>query len=88
MARSTAGRDEETSTGMSVAEAKAHLSAVIAKVEKRRRPVTILRRGRPVVQIVPVPVEAPTLYGSMRGTVVEIGDIVGPTGEDWGFGDE
>ncbi len=88
MARSTAKRGEDTSATISVAEAKAHLSSVIAKVERRRRPVTILRRGRPVVQIIPVPVEAPTLYGSMRGTVVELGDIVGPTGEDWGFGDE
>ena len=88
MARATSKRNEDTDPGISVAEAKAHLSSVITKVERRRRPVTILRRGRPVVQIVPVPVETPTLYGSMRGTVVELGDIVGPTEEDWGFGDE
>lgn len=88
MARLPIKRDEDSSSAISVAEAKAHLSSVIAKVERRRRPVTILRRGRPIVQIIPVPVEAPTLYGSMRGTVVELGDIVGPTGEDWGFGDE
>lgn len=88
MARTTPKRDQDSGSGISVAEAKAHLSSVIAKVEKRRRPVTILRRGRPVVQIVPVSVQAPTLYGSMRGTVVELGDIIGPTGEDWGFGDD
>jgi prevent-host-death family protein len=88
MAPSTAKRDQDSNSGISVAEAKAHFSSVIATVERRRRPVTILRRGRPVVQIVPVPVESPTLYGSMRGTVVELGDIVGATGEDWGFGDE
>jgi prevent-host-death family protein len=88
MAHPKTKRDDDNSSGISVAEAKAHLSSVIAKVERRRRPVTILRRGRPVVQIIPVPVETPTLYGSMRGTVVELGDIVGPTGEDWGFGEE
>jgi hypothetical protein len=32
--------------------------------------------------------EMPSLYGSMRGTVVELGDIVGPTGEEWTVGDE
>lgn len=88
MAERKSRREGDNSAGISVAEAKAHLSSVIAEVEKRRRPVTILKRGRPVAQIVPVPIEAPTLYGSMRGTVVELGDIVGPTGEDWGFGDQ
>jgi prevent-host-death family protein len=73
---------------VSVAQAKAHLSAVLESVEKRRRPITILRRGRAIAQIIPMQKEAPTLYGSMRGTVIELGDIVGPTGEEWTVGDE
>jgi prevent-host-death family protein len=81
-------RSKSSSVGVSVAHAKAHLSELLTGVEKRRHPITILRRGRPVAQIVPVQTETPTLYGSMRGTVVELGDIVGPTGEDWGFGDK
>lgn len=72
---------------VSLAEAKTHLSSLVTRVEKRRHPVTIYRRGRAVAQLVPVPIETPTLYGSMRGTVVELGDIEGPTGEDWGFGE-
>lgn len=73
---------------VSVAEAKAHLSSLLNRVEKRRHPVTIFRRGRAIAQLVPMQADSPILYGSMRGTVVELGDIVGPSGEDWGFGDE
>ena len=71
---------------MSLATAKAHFSEVVSKVEQRRQPVTILRRGQPVAQIVPMQKQASTLYGSMRGTVVEVGDIVGPTGGEWSVG--
>ena len=68
---------------MSLAHAKAHFSELVATVEQHRHPVTILRHGQPVAQVVPVPQEKPALYGSMRGTVIELGDIVGPTGEEW-----
>ena len=74
--------------GTSLAEAKAHFSKVVTRVEQRRQTVTILRRGRPVAQIVPIVEAAPSLYGSMRGTVVELGDIVGPAGEGWTVRDE
>jgi prevent-host-death family protein len=77
-----------SSNEVSVAHAKAHFSSVLDSVEKRRRPVTILKRGRAIAQIVPMQNEMPSLYGSMRGTVVELGDIVGPTGEEWTVGDE
>jgi prevent-host-death family protein len=73
---------------VSVAHAKAHLSAVIDSVEKRRRPVTILKRGRAVAQIIPIQIQIPSAYGSMRGTVIEVGDIVGPTGEEWTVDEE
>ena len=70
----------------SLAEAKAHLSSVVTGVQQTRTPVTILRRGVPVAAIVPIAEEKPVSgYGYMRGTVEVLGDIVGPTGEDWGF---
>ena len=80
--------NEPMATEISVAEAKAHFSEVITGVEQRRQAITVVRRGKPVAQIVPVDLPAPTLYGSMRGTVVELGDIVGPTGEEWAVEDE
>lgn len=73
---------------VSVAHAKAHFSAVLVGVEKKRRSVTILKRGRPIAQIVPMQNKTPSLYGSMRGTVIELGDIVGSLGEEWTIGEE
>jgi antitoxin (DNA-binding transcriptional repressor) of toxin-antitoxin stability system len=74
---------------LSIAYAKARFSSVVTGIEQTRQSVTILRRGVPVAQIVPFrDDEHSSLYGSMRGTVKELGDIVGPTGEDWGMGDD
>ena len=71
---------------LSLAEAKAHLSSVVSGVQQTRTPVTITRRGVPVATIVPVAEDkVASGYGYMRGTVQVLGDIVGPTGEDWGF---
>jgi prevent-host-death family protein len=74
---------------VSIADAKATFSSLVTRVETKRLPVTILRRGVPVAQIIPI--DQPTLasgYGWMRGTVKELGDIIGPTGVEWTAGDE
>jgi prevent-host-death family protein len=74
---------------MSVADAKAHFSSMISGVEKQHAPVTILRRGVPVAQVIPFPgTPTPRLRGSMSGTVRVLGDIVSPTGEEWTLSDE
>jgi prevent-host-death family protein len=68
----------------SIAEAKANLSSIVKSVEKNRLEVTLLRRGTPIAKIVPIAEAAPVSgYGWMRGSVHELGDIVGPTGEEW-----
>lgn len=77
-----------SATAVSVAEAKATLSAVVHRVEQKRVPVTILRRGVPVAQIIPFPATpAPKLRGSMAGTVRILGDIVSPLGTEWAVSD-
>jgi prevent-host-death family protein len=76
-------------TTISVAQAKAKLSSVLNGVQKHNVAVTILRRGLPIAKIVPIAQEQPASgYGWMRGTVQELGDIVGPTGVEWIAGDE
>jgi prevent-host-death family protein len=73
----------------SVATAKANLSALLKGVERNREEVTLLRRGIPIAKIVPIAEAAPQSgYGWMRDSVRELGDIVGPTGEEWDAGDE
>ena len=73
----------------SVAAAKANLSALLKDVEQNREEVTLLRRGVPIARIVPIAEAGPQSgYGWMRGSVRELGDIVGPTGEEWDAGNE
>jgi prevent-host-death family protein len=75
-------------TSVSVAEAKARLSSIIHGVEKKHTPVTILRRGIPVAQLIPFPQTIrPQLAGSMAGTARILGDIVTPYLEEWTVGD-
>ena len=78
----------EFKLAISVAHAKANLSALLNGVDQKKTPVTILRRGVPIAQIVPFQAPSESLYGSMRGTVQEIGDIIAPTGVEWTVGDE
>ncbi len=73
----------------SVAEAKAGLSSLLREVEQKRTEVTLIRRGVPVARLVPMEQpESVVGYGWMRGTVTELGDIVGPSGEEWDVSDE
>ncbi len=74
---------------MSIADTKAHLSSIITGVQQNRTSVTILKRGVPVAEIVPIGEPKPASgFGWMRGSVHELGDIVGPTGIEWTLEDE
>jgi prevent-host-death family protein len=72
------------SQAVSIAHAKANFSSLVTGVQNRRGAVTILRRGVPVAQIVPISESpVPKLSGSMAGTGRELGDIVSPLGIEW-----
>ena len=74
---------------VSVAEAKAKLSSLLHSVETKHHPLTILRRGVPIAQIIPFPgTPKPSFLGSMKGTGRILGDIVNPYMEEWTVGDE
>ena len=89
MTTTAAKKKTSSATAVSVAEAKATLSAVVHRVEQKRLPVTILRRGVPVAQIIPFPdTPAPKLRGSMAGTVRVLGDIVSPQWPEWTVSDD
>ncbi len=79
----------DVSKSVSIADAKATFSSLVNRVETKRLPITILRRGVPVAQITPVDQPKPVSgYGWMRDTVQELGGIIGPTGIVWEAGDE
>jgi prevent-host-death family protein len=62
-----------------VSELKAKCLAILEEVERTGEPVTILRRGRPVAQLVP-PAWGQGKYpqDSLQGTVEILDDILDP----------
>jgi prevent-host-death family protein len=73
----------------SIAEAKANFSSIIRRIEDTNSEIVVRRRGKAIAKIIPfTECEIPSGYGWMRGTVQELGDIVGPTGEEWDVRDE
>jgi prevent-host-death family protein len=74
---------------IAAAKAKAHFLKLLDEVERDRRPITITKRGRIVAQIIPAPAEQTLsafdqVFGSMKGTVKILGDIVSADHESWG----
>ena len=80
--------DTESPKSVSIAYAKAHFSSMVSGVQKKRSAITVLRRGVPVAQIVPLSDTPTPLFGSMQGTVQVLGDIIGPTGVEWTLKEE
>ena len=71
---------------MAVSKFKAGCLAALERVRKTRRPLLITKRGIPLAQVLPPPVEAPAgdSFGILAGTVTEHGDILEPLPEsDW-----
>jgi prevent-host-death family protein len=71
---------------IAISKFKATCLAVLERVRKTGRPVVVTRFGQPIAQISPPEVakRVPRL-GAGAGTMVILGDIVGPIGDesDW-----
>ena len=61
---------------MGAAEFKAHCLQVMEKVRLTRRPVTITKRGVPVVKLVPADPPKKLTLGALAGKLTSGGDIV------------
>jgi antitoxin (DNA-binding transcriptional repressor) of toxin-antitoxin stability system len=72
---------------MAISKFKATCLAALERVNKTGQPLRVTRFGKPIADIVPPAVEAPDgdWLGSLAGTAVICGDIVGPTSDlvDW-----
>ncbi|HEV2620093.1 MAG TPA: type II toxin-antitoxin system Phd/YefM family antitoxin [Acidobacteriaceae bacterium] len=85
----TSVQKSHSASAISVADAKSNFSSVLSRVAGKRLPITILRRGKPIAQIVPIAIpKGRSHYGYMEGSARETGDIVGPTGEEWTLSNE
>jgi prevent-host-death family protein len=60
---------------------KARCLALIDEVAESGLPLTVTKRGKAKVQIVPVRQRPKTLLGAAKGTFKILGDIVGPLDE-------
>lgn len=69
---------------MSASQFKARCLKLMDEVRDRRCEVVITKRGKPVAKLVPVEdQQVRDIMGYAKGSIVILGDIVGPTGEVW-----
>lgn len=71
---------------INASEFKAKCLAILDEVKRTGEPVTILKRGRPVAQLVPaVHVKAEYAQAALRGSVRILGDVMEPLlpADDW-----
>lgn len=71
---------------INASEFKAKCLALIDEVSQTGEAITILKRGKPVAQLIPaLPEEGRYPQSSLSGSVRILGDIVGPAlpPEDW-----
>ena len=61
---------------------KVHCLAVMDEVQSKRETVLITKRGKPVAQVTPIPAKA-NIVGSMKGSVLWMGDIISPIDVEW-----
>lgn len=64
-------------------EFKAKCLHILDEVQQTRQEIVITKRGKPVARLLPAEDKVPSLFGSMRGTIEILGDIVSPIDEKW-----
>ena len=63
-------------------EFKSKCLKLLDEVAEKRTTLVITKRGKPVAQLTPVPPEK-SLFGSMKGSVLWMGDIISPIDVEW-----
>jgi prevent-host-death family protein len=74
------------STTIGAGEFKAHCLRLIDEVSRTGEPLTITKRGKPLVKMVPMdekPAEWRSIIGCLAGMGRTNGDIIGPLDVEW-----
>ena len=75
---------DETTRQIPAAVFKANCLRLMDDVAKRRVPIIITKRGKPVAKLVPLSEEPIDIFGRMAGTIRICGDIISPIDVEWG----
>lgn len=70
-------------TTIPAGEFKAKCLKLLDEVAEKRKPLVITKYGKPVAQVVPMPVKPRDIVGSMKGSVTILGDIISPLDVEW-----
>ncbi len=73
---------------ISAGDFKAHCLALMDTVKNKRQTIVITKRGIPVAKLMPTDDVSPSIFGWMRDTVVEQGNIIEPVECTWGIDHE
>jgi prevent-host-death family protein len=71
---------------MAAGKFKATCLAVMDEVQTKREPVILTKNGKPVAQLVPMPLEEPDpIFGFYKGKLEIVGDIMSPAfdADEW-----
>lgn len=66
---------------VAISELKAKCLRLVARVGETGRPLVVTKNGKPIARVVPFS-RRDTLK-KLRGSAVEIGDIISPIDADW-----
>jgi prevent-host-death family protein len=64
-------------------EFKAKCLKLLDEVAETRETLVITKHGKPVAQVLPMPVKQTDIVGSMKGSVTILGDIISPIDVEW-----
>jgi prevent-host-death family protein len=72
---------------VAISEFKAECLALLDQVQKTKKPIRVIRFGKPVAEVVPPSIEerADDWLGSMKDKIQIVGDIISPASDpdDW-----
>ncbi|MGA2086532.1 MAG: type II toxin-antitoxin system prevent-host-death family antitoxin [Terracidiphilus sp.] len=69
-------------TTIPAGEFKAKCLKLLDKVAEERQTLVITKHGKPVAQVTPIPAQQ-NIVGSMKGSVLWMGDMISPIDVEW-----
>ena len=76
-------KQERKMRTIKASEFKAKCLQIMDEVAATGEPVVITKRGVPVAQLVTAVRKPETLFGALKGSVLYMGDVISPIGEEW-----